>query len=71
MRKRGFAAACWLIAGALYVICPFDFDFIPLVGWVDDVFVAYGCIKQWHAAGLPAKARQSSMAIKFLASLVK
>ena len=22
---------------ALYVICPLDFDFVPLLGWIDDV----------------------------------
>jgi len=31
-----------------YVICPLDFDFIPILGWADDFFVAYMGIKKWR-----------------------
>ena len=36
-----------MIAGtALYVICPLDFDFVPLLGWLDDVaLVVYTAYK--------------------------
>jgi uncharacterized membrane protein YkvA (DUF1232 family) len=32
-------ALAWLIAGIIYVVLPWDFDWVPLVGWVDDVLV--------------------------------
>ncbi len=32
--------AVWLIAASIYVLCPLDMDFIPIVGWVDDIVVA-------------------------------
>lgn len=38
----------WLLGGAVYVICPLDFDFVPVLGWLDDIFVACMCIKQWN-----------------------
>ncbi len=40
----------WLIGAAAYVICPLDFDFVPVVGWIDDIVVAYCCIKKWRQA---------------------
>lgn len=40
----------WLVAGTLYVICPLDGDFIPVVGWIDDVVVAYLAYKKWQAS---------------------
>jgi uncharacterized membrane protein YkvA (DUF1232 family) len=39
----------WLVAGFLYVVCPLDFDFIPVIGWIDDVIVAYCCIQKYRA----------------------
>lgn len=39
----------WLAAAFLYVICPLDFDFIPAIGWVDDVFVAMTGIRKFSA----------------------
>lgn len=38
---RGFPPAFWLIAAGIYVVCPLDLDFIPFVGWLDDILVAY------------------------------
>lgn len=29
-----------LIVGILYITLPFDFDWIPVIGWIDDLFVA-------------------------------
>ena len=45
----------WLLiaACAAYVICPLDMDFIPFLGWVDDLMVVLLTryqIKQWSAA---------------------
>jgi uncharacterized membrane protein YkvA (DUF1232 family) len=38
----------WLVAAFIYFICPLDFDFIPVVGWIDDLVVAYLGIKKWQ-----------------------
>jgi uncharacterized membrane protein YkvA (DUF1232 family) len=38
----------WIIAAAVYVICPLDFDFIPIAGWVDDWIVAYMCYRKYR-----------------------
>ena len=35
-----------LIAGLLYIVLPFDFDWIPVLGWLDDVAVAFLLIKR-------------------------
>lgn len=35
-----------LILGILYIILPFDFDWVPFVGWIDDVFVLFLVIKR-------------------------
>ncbi|HTN47028.1 MAG TPA: YkvA family protein [Flavipsychrobacter sp.] len=35
-----------LVFGIFYVIMPFDFDWIPIVGWIDDGFVIYWVIKR-------------------------
>lgn len=48
--KQGIPAWVWLVGATIYVICPLDFDFLPLIGWVDDVAVSYMCIKQWNKA---------------------
>jgi uncharacterized membrane protein YkvA (DUF1232 family) len=33
-----------VIATVLYVICPLDGDFIPVLGWLDDIVVIWLCI---------------------------
>jgi hypothetical protein len=38
----------WLIAGLIYVICPLDFDFVPLLGWIDDAVVAFLAYQKWR-----------------------
>lgn len=43
------------IAGVIYVISPFDFDFIPLLGWVDDGMVIYLMKQLWAGPTLPSK----------------
>ena len=45
---RRVPAWVWLLVGAVYVICPLDLDFIPIVGWIDDAIVAYLCVKKWR-----------------------
>jgi Protein of unknown function (DUF1232) len=37
----------WLLfsLAILYVVCPLDFDFIPIGGWVDDAIVMFMSIK--------------------------
>ena len=34
------------MAGIIYVISPWDFlpDFIPLLGWIDDIFILIGTL---------------------------
>jgi uncharacterized membrane protein YkvA (DUF1232 family) len=44
-----FHPSVWLAAAFLYVICPLDFDFIPAIGFVDDVFVAVTGIRKFSA----------------------
>src|SRR4051812_3882037 len=34
-----------VLAAAIYIICPLDFDFVPILGWVDDVAVGYYAYK--------------------------
>lgn len=41
----------WLVGAAAYFVCPLDFDFIPGIGWLDDLAVAGFAIKQFLAAG--------------------
>ena len=35
-----------LIAGLFYIVLPFDFDWIPLLGWLDDGLVLFLLIKR-------------------------
>lgn len=45
---RGIPAWLWLVAAGIYVVCPADFDFVPVLGWVDDAMVAYFAIQNWR-----------------------
>ncbi len=38
-KKRLIVAVILLILGIIYAIIPFDFDFIPVIGWIDDIGV--------------------------------
>lgn len=64
--------ALWLVAAAIYFLCPLDLDFIPLIGWVDDVFVAYHCIKRWRLAteAEAARAKQSQAENEIVVELI-
>jgi uncharacterized membrane protein YkvA (DUF1232 family) len=44
--KMSFLTMLILVSGLLYIILPFDFDWIPVVGWIDDGFVGYLLIKR-------------------------
>ena len=46
--QHNIPPAVWLVAAAIYVVCPIDFDFIPVVGWIDDFIVAYIGIRKWR-----------------------
>lgn len=35
-----------LVLGLLYVFIPLDFDWIPILGWIDDGFVIFLVIKR-------------------------
>jgi len=34
-----------LVLGTLYVLLPFDFDWMPVVGWIDDGIIIFLLIK--------------------------
>lgn len=38
-KKRLIVAIILLFLGIIYAIVPFDFDFIPVIGWIDDIGV--------------------------------
>ncbi len=38
-KKRLIVAVILLFLGIIYAIIPFDFDFIPVIGWIDDIGV--------------------------------
>lgn len=35
-----------IVLGILYVIIPYDFDWVPIVGWIDDGLVIFFVIKR-------------------------
>ena len=44
--KMSFLTHLYLIFGIIYIISPLDFDWIPVVGWIDDGFVFYLLVKR-------------------------
>lgn len=44
--KMSFITIILLFMGLLYVVIPIDFDWIPLIGWIDDGFVILLMIKR-------------------------
>lgn len=44
--KMSFATNLFLILGIVYVVTPFDFDWIPFIGWIDDIAVVIFLIKR-------------------------
>lgn len=47
--EKAIPPVVWFIAAMVYVVCPLDLDFIPIIGWIDDLVVAYMGIYQWRA----------------------
>lgn len=43
--RMSFLTTVLLITGLIYIIMPFDFDWIPVIGWIDDAFIAYLLVK--------------------------
>lgn len=43
--KLSFGTSLLLVLGVLYIVLPFDFDWIPFIGWIDDAAVAFFLIK--------------------------
>jgi uncharacterized membrane protein YkvA (DUF1232 family) len=43
--KLSFGTSLLLVLGVLYIVLPFDFDWIPFIGWIDDGAVAFFLIK--------------------------
>ena len=44
--KMSFLTNLFLILGLFYIISPFDFDWIPVIGWIDDGAVLYLLIRR-------------------------
>ena len=40
-KKRLIISIILLFLGIIYAIVPFDFDFIPVIGWIDDIGVLF------------------------------
>jgi len=46
LKKRLLVLAC-----VAYVVCPLDFDFIPIIGWIDDAAVIVMTYQELRAMG--------------------
>jgi uncharacterized membrane protein YkvA (DUF1232 family) len=44
--KMSFLTHLYLILGLIYIVSPLDFDWIPVIGWIDDGFVFYLLVKR-------------------------
>ncbi len=44
--KMSFFTTLVTILGLIYIFTPFDFDWIPFIGWIDDGLVAFYIIKR-------------------------
>lgn len=44
--KMSLTTNLFLILGVLYVVTPFDFDWVPFIGWVDDIAVIFFLVKR-------------------------
>ncbi len=53
-RQAPWYCKALVIAAVVYAVMPFDFDFFPVVGWMDDVAVVLGLLSlalTWSPAG--------------------
>lgn len=39
--KMSLLTTVALVLGLIYIISPLDFDWLPIIGWVDDGFILY------------------------------
>lgn len=57
MRLTRTRALALLAAAALWVVSPWDGDFLPVVGWIDDAlimaFAIWTAYKSWRSAKPP------------------
>jgi len=44
--KMSFLTNVAMILGLIYIISPLDFDWIPIIGWIDDGIVFYLVVKR-------------------------
>lgn len=44
--KMSLFTSVVLVLGLLYVVIPLDFDWIPIIGWIDDGLVIFYMIKR-------------------------
>lgn len=47
--RMSFFTTIVVVLGLIYVVVPLDFDWIPIVGWIDDGFVIFYIIKRLQA----------------------
>src|SRR5690606_28868023 len=47
--KMSFLTSLSLALGLLYILSPLDFDWLPVIGWIDDGFVFYLMLKRLYA----------------------
>lgn len=57
---KNIPPVAWYFLAVAYFICPLDFDFVPILGWVDDAVVLYLGYKKWKSeAALQAEERKA------------
>lgn len=47
--KISFVTSLLVVLGLVYVFTPFDFDWIPIIGWIDDGLVLFFILKRLQA----------------------
>ncbi|MBS1773683.1 MAG: DUF1232 domain-containing protein [Bacteroidetes bacterium] len=43
--KMSWSTVLLLLLGVVYIILPFDFDWVPVIGWIDDAVVLVLLVK--------------------------
>lgn len=51
----------WLVAAFLYWVCPLDFDFIPAIGFIDDIGVAILSIRKFRQGMRDREAQENKV----------
>lgn len=47
--KMSFLTSLAIVLSLFYIISPLDFDWFPVIGWIDDGFVFYLLLKRLYA----------------------